>query len=86
MKKKYTLKIFSAGLGREFYRVIEITGEHSLDDLCGAILKAFDLVDEHLYEFCMYNRMYSEYSYQPDPEDGEPSTRIRLDKMGLKVK
>lgn len=32
MKKKYTLKVFPAGNGREVYRVIEISGEHSLDD------------------------------------------------------
>ena len=65
MKKKYTLKVYPAGAGREVYRVIEISGEHSLDDLCGAILSAFDFIDEHLYEFCMDNRMYSQYSYQP---------------------
>lgn len=86
MKNKYTLKVFPAGLGREVYRVIEISGEHSLDNLCSAIVSAFDFVDEHLYEFCMDNRMYSEYSYQSDPEDGEPSTRIKLDKLGLEIK
>lgn len=86
MKKKYTLKVFPAGAGREVYRVIEISGDHSLDDLCGAILSAFDFIDEHLYEFCMDNRMYSDYSYQSDPEDGEPSTRVKLDKIGLDIK
>lgn len=30
--------------------------------------------------------MYSHYSYQSDPEDGESSTRIKLDKMGLEIK
>ena len=35
--RKYTLKVFPAGAGREVYRVIEISGDHSLDDLCGAI-------------------------------------------------
>lgn len=84
--KKYTLKVFPAGCGREVYRVIEISGEHSLDDLCEAILSAFDFLDEHLYEFCMDNRMYSDYSYQSDPEGGEPSTRVSLDKIGLMVK
>ena len=83
MKKKYILKVFPAGNGREVYRVIEISGEHSLDDLCDVILSAFDFIDEHLYEFCMDNRMYSDYSYQSDPEIGEPSTRVKLDKMGL---
>ena len=46
MKKKYTLKVFPAGAGREVYRVIEISGDHSLDDLCGAILSAYDFIDE----------------------------------------
>lgn len=86
MKKKYTLKVFPAGNGREVYRVIEISGEHSLDDLCGVILSSYDFIDEHLYEFCMDNRMYSDHSYQSDPESGEPSTRIKLDKMGLVAK
>lgn len=86
MRKKYTLKVFPAGAGRQVYRVIEISGEHSLDDLCGVILSAFDFEDEHLYEFCMDNKMYSHYSYQSNPESGEPSTRIKLDKIGLEIK
>ena len=86
MKKKYTLKVFPAGAGREVYRIIEISGEHSLDDLCRAILSAYDFTDEHLYEFCMDNRMYGAWSYQSDPEDGGPSTRIKLDKIGLEMK
>lgn len=86
MKKKYTLKVYPAGAGREVYRVIEISGEHSLDDLCGAILSAFDFIDEHLYEFCMDNRMYDDWNYQSDPEDDEPSTRVKLDKLGLVTK
>lgn len=84
--KKYTLKVFPAGAGREIYRVIEISGDHTLDDLCGAILSAFDFIDEHLYEFCMDNRMHSHYSYQSNPEGGEPSTRVKIDKMGLVAK
>lgn len=43
----------------------------------------FDFIDEYLYEFCMDNRMYSDYSYQSDPKFGEPPTRVKLDKMGL---
>lgn len=66
--------------------MIEISGNHSLDDLCRAILSAFDFIDEHLYEFCMDNRMYSDYSYRSKPEYGEPSTRVKLDKIGLEIK
>lgn len=86
MNKKYTLKVFPAGAGRQVYRVIEMSGGHSLDDLCRIILSSFDFIDEHLYEFCMDNRMYSDYSYQSDPEGGEPSTRVKLDKLGLMIK
>lgn len=86
MSNKYTMKVFPAGLGREVYRVIEICGEHTLDDLCSTILTAFEFIDEHLYEFCMDNRIYSDYSYQSDPEDDEPSTRVEIDKIGLEIK
>lgn len=86
MNKKYTFKIFPAGAGREVYRIIEISGEHSLDDLCEAILSAYEFTAEHLYEFCMDNRMYSDHSYQSNPEDGEPSTKVKIDKIGLTEK
>lgn len=83
MNNQYTLKIYPAGRGREVYRTIEICGSDTLDQLCSTILDTFDFIDEHLYEFCMDNRMYSEYSYQSDPEAGKPSTAVRLDKIGL---
>ena len=83
MSKKYSMKVYPAGRGRDIYRNIEICGDESLDRLCGIILEAFDFIDEHLYEFCMDNRMYSEDAYQSDPERDEPSTDITLDKIGL---
>ena len=39
---KYRLKVYPKGSGREIYRVIEIGGNASLDNLCGAILEAYD--------------------------------------------
>ena len=42
-----------------------------------------DVHGEHLYEFCMDNRMYSEHAYQSDPEGDEPSADITLDEVGL---
>ena len=83
MKNQYSMKVYPAGRGREVYRNIEICGDNSLDQLCGIILEAFDFIDEHLYEFCMDNRMYSEYTYQSDPDGDEPSTNITLDEIGL---
>ena len=65
------------------YRNIEICGNSTLNQLCEVILEAFDFIDEHLYEFCMDNRMYSEYTYQSDPEGDEPCADITLDEVGL---
>lgn len=83
MNTQYTMKVYPAGKGREVYRNIEICGNESLDCLCEIILEAFEFIDEHLYEFCMDNRMYSENTYQAYPEDDEPSTDITLDEIGL---
>lgn len=83
MDKQYLMKVYPAGRGREVYRNIEICGDNTLNQLCQIILEAFDFIDEHLYEFCMDNRMYSEYSYQSDPEGDEPSTDITLDELRL---
>ena len=83
MSRLYTLKVYPAGLGRSVYREIAISGRATLDQLCLAILDAYDFIHEHMYEFCMDNRMYSEYSYQSDPEPGQRGTKITLDKLGL---
>ena len=83
MERIYTLKVYPAGMSRSVYRVIEISGSDTLDQLCGVILDSYGFVDEHLYEFCMDNRMYSDNAYQSDPEDDEPSTNIALDELHL---
>ncbi len=83
MKKQYSIKVYPAGRGREVYRNIEICGDQSLDQLCSVILEAFDFSEDHLYEFCMDNRMYSKNSYRSFSEFGEPSTNITLDELEL---
>ena len=80
---RYKLKVYPVGRGRSVYRTMEISGKETLDRLCEFILESFDFIHEHLYEFCMDNRMYSDYSYQYDPEDGGPSTDIAIDEIGL---
>mgnify|MGYP001042163891 CR=1 FL=1 len=80
---KYTFKVYPVGQGRTTYRTIEISGEETLDELCEFILETFDFIHEHLYEFCMDNRMYSQNSYQYAPEDGELSTDVMIDEIGL---
>lgn len=83
MSSKYSIKVYPAGLGREVYRNIEICGSSTLNELCEVILDAFDFINEHLYEFNMDNRLYSDYGYQSHPEPGEPSAEITLDEVGL---
>ena len=80
---RYTFKVYPKGMGREVYRTIEISGKDTLDKLCEYILEVYNFIHEHLYEFCMDNRMYSRNSYQSKPEYGEPSTKISIDKIGL---
>lgn len=83
MAKEYVLKVYPAGMSREVYRTIAVSGNVTLNGLCRVILDAYGFIDEHLYEFCMDNRMFSEYAYQSDPEGDEPSADIRIDRLGL---
>ena len=91
MRIQYTLKVYPAGLGRSVYRTITICGTDTLDQLCMAILNAFDFTAEHLYEFCMDNKMYSEDCYRFNPmeddlfdEDDAEGTDIALDELGTR--
>ena len=81
--EQYTLKVYPAGMSRSVYRTIQISGRETLDALCRVIIASFDFIDEHMYEFCMDNRMYSDYSYQSAPERGERSTRVKIEKLQL---
>ena len=82
--KKYTLKVYPKGRGREVYRVLEICGEDTLMDLCDVILDSFDFIDEHLYEFCIDNGPYSEGNYQREPDSpGDKSADVALNKLRL---
>ena len=83
MINEYSMKVYPMERGREVYRHIEICGNNTLDQLCQIILESFGFTDEHLYEFCMDNRIYSEDSYQSVPIEDEPSTDISLDELDL---
>lgn len=83
---RYTLKVYPKGRAREAYRTLEIAGTESLDDLCREILMAFDFDNDHMYEFCMDNKMYSyglHYSCSPEYY-GEKSTKCTINSIGLR--
>lgn len=42
MVNQYVLKVYPLGLGNEVYRTLEICGDSTLDQLCDAIMEAFD--------------------------------------------
>lgn len=77
------MKVYPAGRGHDIYRNIEICGNSTLGQLCQVILKAFDFIDEHLYEFCMDNRRHSEHTYRSNPEGYGSTVDITLDEVGL---
>ena len=82
--KQYTLKVYPQGQARNIYRIIEISGNDTLDRLCEVILSAYDFIHEHLYEFSMDGRLYSDMNYKCEAEyKGQPTTDISIDKIGL---
>ena len=86
MANLYTMRVYPAGFGREVYRVLEISGDHTLTDLAWRILRAFDFDFDHLFEFCMDNKRRSacRYLYYPEEVYAEyPSTDICLDELDL---
>ncbi len=87
---RYTFKIYPKGMGRQAYRVISICGNETLDTLCEVIMWAFDFYHEHLYEFCMDNKMYQEGNYMFDPkmyeDEGYNTTDVAIDELRLEEK
>ena len=83
MEKQYLLKVYPARKSRVAWRKIEICGNDTLSDLCTIILDAFNFDHDHLYEFCMDNRPYSNNAYTIDREAGYPEINIVIDTMEL---
>ena len=78
--QQFTFKVYPNGRGRDVYRIIRISGSDTLDQLCSAILTSFDFTHDHLYEFCMDNKPYSEHSYQCEPDgSGKPLTTEKIE-------
>lgn len=81
---QYTFKVYPQGRGREVYRVFTMSGEFTLDDLCEYILEEFDFIHEHLYEFCMDNRPYSDSCLEYRDEMERTHTNIPIRQLDLK--
>lgn len=87
--KKYTFRVYPKGRSRQVNAVIEIDGHDTLDDLSKLILRAFYFDYDHLYEFCMDNKIYNrhrkgdKYVAGPKNEWGDPSTKIKIDHLRL---
>ena len=80
---KYTFKVYPKGRGREVFRVFTMSGEYTLDDLCGYILDEFDFSNEHLYEFCMDNKPYTGNSLEFCDMAGRTHTNIPIQNLNL---
>ena len=80
--RQYTLKIYPAGRSREVFRTIR-SAAFGPCGVCWVILDAFDFDHDHLYEFCMDNRMYGRHAYQACSRYDEPSVDITLDELAL---
>ena len=47
--RRYTLRVYPAGMSRSVYRVIEISGNDTLNQLCGVILDSYDFGDDWMF-------------------------------------
>lgn len=86
----YTIKgTLTGGMyapSHEVSRTIRIGGSATLDDLCDVMLRSLDFDHDHMYQFCMDNRPYSNNGYiSGKGRDGMPSTREKLYRAGLKT-
>lgn len=82
--QRLTLKVYPKGYAREIYRTFEISARDTLDDLCNEILVEFDFDNDHLYEFSLTGKLYDPNNFQSSPEGRGPSTRIKMEKLGLR--
>ena len=82
----YELKVYPCRRAREVYRVFQISGDATFDELCAAILNLFDFDASHLYQFCMNDNIYDDDNLQcPYCEDCGPrdTSNTTLDDVGL---
>lgn len=86
MNVTYELKI-EPKYYKDVYRTIIIDGRSTLDDLCYAILSAFDFDNDHLYMFSLSrNRYDSDGYFHPQVPEKKNAANVSLNELNLKVR
>ena len=70
---------------RKVWRIIEVRGNQTLDDLHLAIQQAFGWDNDHLYAFFMSGKRWDQATEYADPraEDGRSAAEVRIDALKL---
>lgn len=63
LRGNYTFKVV---LGKGIWREVQLSGEHTLEDLHLVIQEAYDFDGDHLYAFYMDAKLYSKNAYHGD--------------------
>lgn len=82
----YRFKV-SLAWQKEVWRTVDIRSDQTLEDLHHAIQDAFDWDDDHLYAFFLSGKAWdasTEYVRPETRRPGERSSRVRLDRLGLR--
>ncbi|MFA6941484.1 MAG: hypothetical protein WCQ54_11005 [Clostridiaceae bacterium] len=82
----YILKV-NPQLDIDIYRILQIDGNATLDDLSNAIISAFQFDNDHLYLFSLNRKPYDEEGYyHPSADGGKNAAKAKLNSLGLKVR
>lgn len=80
----FTLKV-SHKYQQKIYRIIEVSGNDTLDRLHTIIVDAFGFDDDHLYMFSFTRKKYDKNGYYaPGSGGGRSAARVKLGELGLK--
>lgn len=76
--------LFKVSLASKVWRKIQLSHQHTLLELHGAIQDAFDFDDDHLYSFFMDAKKYSRNSYEsPYSENGPYVDEVNIGELEL---
>lgn len=84
-KGNYTFKI---SLAKDLYKVLEIAGSATFEELHLAIQKAFDFDNDHLYFFSLNGKLWSDCGvvfWAPDNDEGVRADMAMIGEVGLDI-